>query len=84
MERKIGTVVHGVPEKGWWLVRVGPPQSLEVYFLHRKFIRVGNIIEIGMAVEFEPAPPRNPGERPEAHDAKLLTPSEELARAVSV
>jgi hypothetical protein len=72
MNRKIGVVVFGKPDFGWWFVRVGPPSSLEVYFLHQRFIRKGSRCELGSQVEFEPGEPFKPGLKPTAQNAEIL------------
>ena len=65
MERKIGIVVYA-SQKGWWLIRVGPPQSLETYFMHRNFVRSGTMCDVGMEVEFDAGPQRTAKEKPQA------------------
>jgi hypothetical protein len=71
-ERKVGTVFIARPERGFYLVRVGPPSSLEKYFLHTKFIRSGTATPaVGMSVEFEPGPIRREGELPQAFHADV-------------
>jgi hypothetical protein len=70
-ERKVGTIVHGKPQSGWWFLRVGPETSLEVYFLHASNIRSGNSCEIGMFVEFEVSPVIR-GKKPLAINADIL------------
>jgi hypothetical protein len=73
MERKIGTIVYA-SGRGWWLLRVGPDSSLEIYFLHGKFIRSGKSITVGSMIAFDPGESRKPGDRPEARNADVLEP----------
>lgn len=72
-ERKVGTVFIARPERGFYLVRVGPPSSLEKYFLHTKFIRSGTATPVvGQTVEFEVGPVRRPGELPQCFHADVI------------
>ena len=70
--RLIGEVVHSKPEKGYSLVRVGPVESLEVYFMPHRLIHTGKRIAVGSRVEFEAAPGDKPNQRPLATKVVVL------------
>lgn len=72
MERKTGEVVFAKPEGGWFLVRVGSVNSLEIYFLHQKFIKKGTECGVGYIVEFDAGPAKLDGQRPTALNAVVI------------
>lgn len=72
MVRKQGTVVFASPGAQWWTVQVGGPTSLEVYFLHRTFIKQGTQCGVGTVVEFTAGPPKQNGQKPCALDAVIV------------
>jgi hypothetical protein len=64
-ERKKGVLILWKKDRGFGIIQVGGPASLEKYFLHTKFIRSGTACpEIGQTVYFEisPEPPRKENE----------------------
>jgi hypothetical protein len=72
MVRKTGTVVYASPGAQWWTVQVGGPASLEIYFLHRTFIKEGTECGVGYVVEFTVGPPKQKGLKPCALDAVIV------------
>jgi hypothetical protein len=69
-ERKIGTIIHTNPDRGFSFVRVGAAESLEIYFMHHSFVRSGKSTAVGNIVEFRPS--RNvKGSKPLAMDADI-------------
>lgn len=75
MERKRGEVVVARPDRGWWMVRVGPPSSFEIYFMHVSKIRSGTAApELGMTVEFDVGGPgKGPRAKPDALNCDIFT-----------
>ena len=66
-ERKQGTIVLFKQDKGFGVIRVGGPESLERFFLHTKYIRSGTAIpKPGQTVFFDISPerPRKEGQLP--------------------
>src|SRR6202521_3803221 len=83
MERKSG-VVEFSSGKGWYLVRVGPPSSIEIYFLRQKFIRSGIACDIGYEVDFSAGPALNNGQRPTALNADVRPPTPPMPTVVDI
>ena len=78
MERKSGIIRSWHEKRGFGIVRVGPPSSLEKYFLHVSSIRTGTATpETGWAVEFEiGSKPVPAGQLPQAICADIIVPKE--------
>jgi cold shock CspA family protein len=76
MERKSGIIRSWQEKRGFGIIRVGPPSSLEKYFLHVSNIRTGTATpEIGWAVEFEMgSKPVPDGQLPQAVRADIVVP----------
>jgi cold shock CspA family protein len=78
MERKLGVIRSWHQERGFGIVRVGPPSSLEKYFLHVSAIQSGTATpEVGMTVEFEVSDkPAKENQLRQAVRADIIIPEE--------
>jgi cold shock CspA family protein len=72
-EKKIGVLRSWNEERGFGIIRVGPPSSLEKYFLHVSQIRTGTATpSAGMTVHFDVSDKAvEPGRLRQAIDADI-------------
>lgn len=72
-EKKVGVIRSWHESRGFGIVRVGPPTSLEKYFLHVSQILSGTAIPLpGMAVRFHVCTTLpKPGQLPQATEADI-------------
>jgi cold shock CspA family protein len=83
VERKVGTL-RSWNERGFGIIRVGPPSSLERYFLHVNQIRSGTATPAaGSIVHFDVSdkPIRKEGDLPQAIRADIIVASPVVAAA---
>jgi len=73
IQKKAGVIRSWNEARGFGIIRVGPPSSLEKYFLHVSQIRTGTASPLaGMAVTFVVGSgPVKPGQLPQALDADI-------------
>jgi cold shock CspA family protein len=73
IQRKIGVIRSWNEPRGFGIVRIGPPSSLEKYFLHVSQIRTGTgSPTVGMVVHFEVSiKPVREGDLPAAINADV-------------
>lgn len=78
-ERKIGVIRSWNEPRGFGIIRVGPPTSLEKYFLHVSSIKSGTAIPpIGSIVHFDVSPKScSEGSLPQAINADIILDSVE-------
>jgi hypothetical protein len=72
-DKKFGVIRSWHENRGFGIVRVGGPESLEKYFLHVSQIRSGTAMpEAGMTVRFKiGSKPVKEGQLPQAIDADI-------------
>jgi cold shock CspA family protein len=78
--RKQGEIISWWQDRGFGILQVGGPDSLEKYFLHTKFIRSGTARPtVGQTVHFEisPEPPRKENQLPAAIRVDIVVPTKE-------
>jgi cold shock CspA family protein len=76
-DKKVGVIRSWHENRGFGIVRIGGPESLEKYFLHVSQIRSGTAMpETGMTVRFNiSSKPVKDGQLPQAIDADIEVPS---------